>query len=74
MADYLAGWLVPLGAGCYTASKNWAFWRLPTLNQFSLVTEMGLTALLWCACLCIHAHMCTCEKAGERVKERERKK
>ena len=44
MADDLAVWLVLLGAGCHTDSKNWAFWRLPTLNRFSLVTGMGLTA------------------------------
>lgn len=75
MVNELAVWLALLGAGCHTVSKNWAFWRLLTLNQFSLVTEMRLTAVctcvyLCCACLCIHAHMCMCE-VGEQVKERE---
>ncbi len=61
MADDLAVWLVLFGAGCHTASKNWAFWRLLTLNQFSLVTGMGLTAAAAAAaavcvyvCVCVH--------------------
>lgn len=68
MANELAAWLAPLGAGCHAVSKNWAFWRLLTLNQFSLVTGMGLTVV--CACVyAVHAHMCMCE-VGEQVKER----
>lgn len=63
MADYLPVWLVLLGAGCHTASKNWAFWRLPTLNQFSLVTGMRLTAAAAvCVCVplvCMFMYPCT---------------
>ena len=59
MANDLAAWLVLLGAGCHTASKNWAFWRLPTLNQFFLVTGMGLTvaAAAAAAALCVCVYM-----------------
>ena len=62
MADYLAVWPVLLGAGCHTASKNWAFWRLLTLNQFSLVTGMGLTVVAAAVCMgvCVCVHVCVC--------------
>jgi len=60
MADELAVWLVPLGTGHHAASKNQAFWRLLTLNQFSLVTGMGLNTAAVCVCVCVcfsvHAH------------------
>ena len=70
MADYLAVWLILLGAGCHTASKNWSFWRLPTLNQSTLVTGMGLTAaadVCVCVCFCgvhvyVYRHICACVK------------
>lgn len=58
MTDYLTISLVLLGAGCHTASKNWAFWRLLTLNQFSLVTGMGLTAAA-AVCVCVFMYPCT---------------
>lgn len=51
MANELAVWIVLLGAGCHAASKNQAFWRLLTLNQFSLVTGTGLTAAAVCVCV-----------------------
>ena len=74
MADDLAAWLDPLGAGCHTASKIWAFWRLLTPNQFFLVTGMGLaaTAAAVCACLCTHAYVCVCEETAVWDKERRR--
>lgn len=81
MADYLAVWLVLLGAGCRTASKNWAFWRLLTLNQFSLVTGMGLTAAAVCVCACLcnfgvyvyaSLHICACVKKWANALKRER--
>lgn len=68
MANELAVWIVLLGAGCHAASKNQAFWRLLTLNQFSLVTGTGLTAAA-AACVCVCAlglyvyacmHICAC--------------
>lgn len=63
MANELAVWIVLLGAGCHAASKNQAFWRLLTLNQFSLVTGTGLTAAAAvCVCVpevCMFMHACT---------------
>lgn len=68
-SERAAVWLVPLGAACPAASKNQAFWRLLTLNQFSLVTGMGLTAaaaaavcVRMCVCVpevCMFMHACT---------------
>lgn len=41
----------------HAVSKKQAFWRLPSLNQFSLVTGMELTAasaVFACLFLCTH--------------------
>lgn len=65
-------------ARCRTASKNPAFQRLLTLNQFSLVTGTGLTAAAPAVCIGEHSHlrartdcMCTCEKCRRGEAERD---
>jgi hypothetical protein len=65
----MASWIVSLGASCHTATKNWAFWRLPPLNQFSLVTRMGLTAV----CLYVPVFS-VCQRENEKKKNIEREK